>query len=452
MESSSIKGQMSYTIKSFMLIAGIIAFMILLFMVNSSSADAEEKNQKATLEIQARLTAQNLASSDKCLAYSAGGATQKGIIDIGKLEGFAAKYADMEPECAPEEGFDYLVAVREEPLNVTIYSRFGGDIEFLFNDINGKKTVFLIDVSASMLEPCGTFEGMEKSKAECVGIFLESFIDRLSDGSEIALFVYPRNVWAFEMTRIGGNRDRLKGGINLLTEKGTPMCVALGEAYEYAKKNRVERIVLLTDGCENSAECWVGNSIRVTEENMDAGIPIHAIAFGEDVEKCTWVMKEIANRSAGYYYRAADCEELAGKTPQYTITSEEKTWTFGTREYSPEGSQGSMLAVTLPVTIRHDQTNSRKATLTLEAIAGELETLGGKIEKACRGTEGYKDSFEMELDHPINCANKRLCISAGGGACKNLNCNPDIDFMEIPWRGSYAISIEKSGGKVIVRT
>jgi hypothetical protein len=443
---------MSFTIKSFSLISGIIAFFLLIYIVSYFSGGAEEKKEAMNFEMQARYALTKLVSREDCLAYSFGGVAQKGVLDIEKLERFSRDFYDNEPLCAMEENFDYKISVREEPMELEIYSKFSGDIEYLLSEINRKNTVFLMDVSASMLEPCGTFEGRETSKIECVEIFMKSFIDNLADESKIALFVYPGNYWVFPMTQVGGNRESLKAKSEFVTEKGTPMCIAMQEAYNYAGQEKIDRIVLLTDGCENSRECPIGASVNVVRSNIGISPPVHSIAFGEDVDRCTHLLEEISNITEGDYYRALTCEELAGRTPQYRISTQEILWDFGVRAYSPQKAQYNRITITLPATIRYDEKTYRRATLIMEAVSGELETIAGKIEKICHDEKKTKLSLEMQVTYPITYSNGKICISSSEPICKAISCPHPVVFEDIKNTGRRLITMDYINGNIEVRT
>lgn len=446
------KGQMSFTIKAFVLVATIIAFLILIMFVSSFTQKSEKREESLSLEMKAMSDVQKLVSSKDCLAYDVEGKPQRGIIDVGKLEGFVGKYPDIEPECALEGEFDYKVNVTEEPMSLMIYSSFPGEIEYIFNQINGKNTIFLIDTSASMNEPCGTYNKVPKNKIECVEMFLKNFADRLSGESKMGLYAYPLRAWVFEMTPIESYREPIKNKIILSANGGTPMCTALKEAFSYSSRVKTDAIVLLTDGCENSNECWIGDSLKVVEQNLDKEIVIHTIAFGEDVEKCTDILKKIANLTDGAYYRALTCEDLAGKTPQHFISVSEKSWAFGINEFSPGRAKYDEKTVSIPVTLRYDSNSYRSGTISLRAVGGELERISSAINQICSEDRSEKMTLQMKISYPVKYSGGKLCVESASPICKTISCQKQVEFENIDSAGDYIIRIQNEGGKITVKT
>jgi hypothetical protein len=303
-----------------------------------------------------------------------------------------------------------------------------------------------------MNEECGTYNGQPTKKIDCLEIFLKTFIDRLDSKSQIALYTYPEKRWYFQMTSLEGNKDTLKNSITLAANGGTPMCSALNEAFSYSSQTSIDRIILLTDGCENSEECWIGDSLKSVQNNLDKNIPIHTIAFGEDVEKCTYLLRDIANITDGVYYRAKTCEDLTGKTPQYSINQVQKNWTFGVTQFSPEKAKYNEQTVTLPVTIRYDSKNYLGGAIYMKAVSGQLEKIASSINRICLEGRDQKLTLQMKVSYPLKYSAGKLCINSEGGICKTIDCPVPVDFKEITTSGNYLIDIQRKDGKVMIRS
>lgn len=109
------KGQLSYIIKPLSLVMTIVLLLILYNSIQNFGNRERQAQQGLDLTADATNILLVLANSEDCLAYRS--AVTRGlyanIVDVTKLNSFAAKYSDSEPECARSLDFGWRVTVIE---------------------------------------------------------------------------------------------------------------------------------------------------------------------------------------------------------------------------------------------------------------------------------------------------------------------------------------------------
>lgn len=118
-----MKGQLSYIIKPLSLVMTIV--LLLLLYESISTFGANQKTVQTSLDLTSDATdiLLVLANSEDCLAFKSP-ITQglyANIVDVSKLNDFAARYSNTEPECARSFDFGWRV-------NITEYKRVEGSL------------------------------------------------------------------------------------------------------------------------------------------------------------------------------------------------------------------------------------------------------------------------------------------------------------------------------------
>jgi Ca-activated chloride channel family protein len=125
-------------------------------------------------------------------------------------------------------------------------------------------------------------------------------VDRLSDQDTLSIVIFDEIADVVIPAGLVGDGERLKGRIESIQERGgtkmsTGMQAGLNELQREASPDRVNRMLLLTDGrtWEDSPEC-----LALAEQHRDAGIPISVLGFAEG----DWdpaFLEDLAQRSGG---------------------------------------------------------------------------------------------------------------------------------------------------------
>lgn len=486
------RGQVTFTIKSLVLILSIIVFMVIVWRYQNFFMGTVEEKQRFDFRIEVLNTLQKLINDEECLAYSFENVTKKGVISKKKLGKFENKYDSLEPDCAPSTTFDYNVEVKTIDTRFSIYQGSSSRIfRELVSLIDGKKVVFVNDWSASMHKKAVPHESM--SKIECVGVFLGKFVEGLSGRSVITINTFPKPK-SFGSGRCGikenfigtsrlasADRENLKQRIEKHAKKSqthccTPMAEGLKSAFEFARSHEVEVIVLLGDGKQCCGTCLPkGSTVEVANNNKDLGIPVHAIAFGLGPD--TETLSKTSDITGGRYFRAETCRELI-REPKKLMDKRIpfQRWSFGVgkskseyngedvtkfKQFSSGEAKEDELVITLPVSIRYSPNNYKRAIISIRAVKGKLERFSGYINKVCRlGQKKNEDtevSFKMSFKNPLRLKDgkePKLCMYGPQKTCKILSCNLDIDFENIEREGDYLIKVKyiRKNNKLKVET
>jgi hypothetical protein len=138
-------------------------------------------------------------------------------------------------------------------------------------------------------------------------------------------------------------------------------------------------------------------------------------------------------------------------TPVGKITNvqvEQKIWSFGLRagvtSFSPEKAKQEELQLSLPVTIRHNNTFSAEGIIYIYVVRGELEDLISVLEDICEkakanDTQDINFSKDFHFSYPVNYSSptNSLCMT---NSCKKFVCPYDLDFQEITNEGDYSLN------------
>ncbi len=476
---SSKKGQFTFLTKGFLMIFMIIAITLVINQVTFYQINSERISKEYDLSITAMNLVGMLSNSERCLALNeevtVGGVTTNktytSIIDIDKVIDFTQRYSNTEPDCARNYMVGYNVTVDLVPINISYEFTPASEITILqhmVTELQGRNTVFVIDMSKSMEENVGQFR-----KVECVRKFLEGFVDNLDPSQRISIVGYGSNgnvnnegcnggsqqpagcvinspfcgaTTVVNPTVIGGNEASLKQQINSgVVAKGcTPMAHGLVRGFGIAESNNINDIVLLTDGCENCA----GDSVCVTQQHL-SGIRVHSIAFGQTVcqqgggkKNCVCVdsLQQISSMTGGRDFVAQDCRELIRPPNRADANVDRIEWSFGTTGHSEGKALDGSITLSLPVLIKRDD-EFLAGFIRLSIYDGDLESVSGLIEYVCKkGTESNLDTF-IDLPMKYDDQQKTLCMTNSDGteSCRKISCDSEVVMTDITNPGRYRL-------------
>lgn len=170
-----------------------------------------------------------------------------------------------------------------------------------------KTNIFLVvDTSGSM----------EGAKIEATRAALRDFLSQIKNDEERVGFVeFASSVhYVEELAPLGENRGRLEAAIEAMTASGgTALLDGVQTAYRRLQRlgdtERINAIVVMTDGRENSSAVSLPRLVREIQQGNQAGVPvvIFAVAFGEDADYDT--LRAIAEASGGQV-RTGDLETI----------------------------------------------------------------------------------------------------------------------------------------------
>ncbi|MGC8879510.1 MAG: VWA domain-containing protein [Anaerolineae bacterium] len=161
-----------------------------------------------------------------------------------------------------------------------------------------------------------TSGSMQGDKLARVKEALVTFIDQIkSEQERVGLIAFSSAVYYVdELERIRDNRSRLLATIGGLEAEGnTALLDAVWEAYEQlqrlADRERINAIVVMTDGQENNSWKSLGELEAEIQRGNAHGVPIviFCIAYGEDADMET--LRRIAEASGGMV-RVGDLETI----------------------------------------------------------------------------------------------------------------------------------------------
>ncbi len=166
----------------------------------------------------------------------------------------------------------------------------------------------VVDTSGSMAG-----EKLAQTK-EALLIFIEQI---KGDTERVGLIPFASSVYQVqELDELGDNRAQLLAAVGGLEASGdTAMLDAVDEAYGRLQHlndtQRINAIVVMTDGRENNSYTTLNHLARHIEEGNRTGVPVvvFSIAYGSDADM--WTLEQIAEASGGQV-RTGDVETIRG--------------------------------------------------------------------------------------------------------------------------------------------
>ncbi len=147
---------------------------------------------------------------------------------------------------------------------------------------------------------------------------LLTFIEQIKGDTErVGLVTFASSVYGVEeLDELGVNRTRLLSVVGALDAGGdTALLDAVAEAYDRLQylgdTERINAIVVMTDGQENNSYTTLRQLVRQIDEGNRSGVPvvIFCIAYGSDADMGT--LQQIADASGGQV-RTGDVETIRG--------------------------------------------------------------------------------------------------------------------------------------------
>jgi Ca-activated chloride channel family protein len=166
----------------------------------------------------------------------------------------------------------------------------------------------VVDTSGSMAG-----EKLAQTK-EALLIFIEQI---RGDVEQVGLITFASSVNHMqELNELGVNRAQLLSAVGGLEANGdTALLDAVDEAYSRLQNlndtERINAIVVMTDGRENNSYTTLSQLVRHIEEGNRDGVPVvvFSIAYGSDADM--WTLEQIATASGGQV-RTGDVETIRG--------------------------------------------------------------------------------------------------------------------------------------------
>ena len=192
----------------------------------------------------------------------------------------------------------------------------------------GRDTMLAIDLSASMGEEDMELGGRLVDRLTAAKAVLADFLDRRV-GDRIGLVVFGDR--AFALTPLTLDRDSVRQQLDASVVGLAGRATALGDAIALSTKRLQQQdteqrvLIVLTDGVNTAGVLEPAKAAQIAR---DAGVRIHAIAFGgegggalsvfgfslptggDEVDEAG--LQKIAQLTGGRFFRARDTEALAG--------------------------------------------------------------------------------------------------------------------------------------------
>ena len=122
--------------------------------------------------------------------------------------------------------------------------------------------------------------------------------------------------------------------------------------------------------------------------------------------------------------------------PIQTLDIKQKIWSFslpfeeaGIKRFSPEKAKKAEITVSIPVTIRYNETFATEGIMQIYAVKGELEEIYGIIDTICERIEEFKEEIKFSkmfhFSYPVEFKNDKICML---DACKKIECNAKIEM------------------------
>src|SRR3954454_8603142 len=207
----------------------------------------------------------------------------------------------------PERDYVYRLGPREMIVQVEIEARK--------NDEARHSPMNLCIV----LDRSGSMEGAKIEKARQAAAMA---VDKLSDDDIFSLVTYDSETdLLIPPERVGGtdHREDLKARIHRIQPGGSTALhagVVLGakQVRSFFAKERVNRVILLSDGLANVGPSSASDLSRLGRELRGDGISVSTVGLGDDYNED--LMTALAEASNANYYYVKDAEKLPGIVAQ----------------------------------------------------------------------------------------------------------------------------------------
>lgn len=405
---------MSFLVKALFIVIAVILFILVLVYFSSFQNRTIQEKSESNFKMEVTNTLQKLVNDKNCLAYAHNETPQKDVIDFNKLESFVSSYTGTEPDCAKSLGFDYNIKITQYEKNFTLTpGKTCRNVETLSDFLcttysSGGKFIYvscnyLPSQCQGVCQACGEFDNRDYN----------------CDPS-----------W-------GCGDDPLKncpytGSCDVRTcPYGKPpsgMCCI----YKMCPSSACEKVI--TSSAPDDPLCY--------------------LAYGKcDLSKCDFIdqMSFCAHCTRGIIEICEPSNEITNITiPMETVGFGVG---FGISGFSPEKAKKMEVEVSLPITIRHNETFSAEGVIYIYAVKGELEDLSSLMGDFCEKASNnmiMEFSKDFHFSYPVNYSNGKLCMI---DSCKVINCPYTINFDNINKEGDYVLtfSFDPTKGEISVR-
>ncbi|MEM5827943.1 MAG: VWA domain-containing protein [Candidatus Aenigmatarchaeota archaeon] len=395
-------------------------------------------------------------------------------LDYKKIEEFSKIYNDIEPRCAIAKDFDYNVKIIQFEKEVRNYPfpifeekpKGKGIAEDILNRIDGKKVIFVLDVSGSMgaadTPPCNgkEFNSGDNTRICCLKKFVIHFLDKLSNDTEIGInFFGVGNCnynWAVKpYSNISVIYEvAKKQTLSQTPQDGTPILISLYDAAINAENNSY--VVLLTDGGENCGGVSLSEVINLIKSK---NLTLLSIGFGKGAD--VGFLKYLKSQVGGEVYEAMNCEELIEKKEEFKqkiLKVERKEFSFGMLEKELAGirSFGPKInlqtSISIPILIKYNETFIVEGLMIINAYKGFLEEFYSFLDDICsKDFDNFEITKQFYFDYNVKILKEndyyKICSE---NVCKKLVCKYEIEEKEFD-KGDNVINVKIENKKIIIR-
>ena len=210
---------------------------------------------------------------------------------------------DVTLRVTPERDYVYRLGPREVIVQVEVEARKSDDVRRAPMNL------------AIVLDRSGSMEGAKLEKARQAAAMA---VDKLGDDDIFSLVTYDSETdLLIPPERVGGrdHREELKARIHRIQPGGSTALhagVTLGakQVRRFFEKERVNRVILLSDGIANVGPSSTSELARLGRELRGDGITVSTVGLGDDYNED--LMTALAESSNANYYYVKDAEKLPG--------------------------------------------------------------------------------------------------------------------------------------------
>jgi Ca-activated chloride channel family protein len=215
----------------------------------------------------------------------------------------ASTASDLTLRVTPERDYVYRLGPREVIVQVEVEARKSDDARRAPMNL------------AIVLDRSGSMEGAKLEKARQAAAMA---VDKLGDDDIFSLVTYDEQTdLLIPPERVGGrdHREELKARIHRIQAGGSTALhagVVLGakQVRRFFEKERVNRVILLSDGIANVGPSSTSDLARLGRELRGDGIAVSTVGLGDDYNED--LMTALAEASNANYYYVKDAEKLPG--------------------------------------------------------------------------------------------------------------------------------------------
>ncbi len=215
----------------------------------------------------------------------------------------ASPAPDVTLKVTPERDYVYRLGPREVIVQVEVEARKSDDV---------RRSPMNLSV---VLDRSGSMEGAKLEKARQAAAMA---VDKLNDDDIFSLVTYDDQTdLLIPPERVGGrdHREEIKAKIHRIQAGGSTALhagVTLGakQVRRFFEKERVNRVILLSDGIANVGPSSTSDLARLGHELRGDGISVSTIGLGDDYNED--LMTALAEASNANYYYVKDAERLPG--------------------------------------------------------------------------------------------------------------------------------------------